>query len=68
MDIDLSGNIYVLDIDNKLVQKFTKDGVFVTNIGVGRLSSSVISIAVNHNTGIVYVGDKNIEVFVPSRT
>ncbi|KJU81432.1 NHL repeat containing protein [Candidatus Magnetobacterium bavaricum] len=69
--VDDNGNVYVADMDNNRIQKFTSNGKFITKFGVsgnnlGQFSGpSGVSISKNGDVYITDTGNHRIQVFTP---
>ena len=67
ISIDSSNNVYVVDMHNSRVQKFTSDGVFITSWGSETLQyPKNIHVSPNDNVYVVDTGSHSIQVFTPS--
>lgn len=65
---DKDGNVYVTEIGNDRVSVFDKAGGFITSFGSGAVFENLHGIAVDPETGLVYVantGFNRIDVYKP---
>jgi DNA-binding beta-propeller fold protein YncE len=61
MDVDGDGNVYVVDVILRRVQKFTNDGVFVT--AFAETSGQIRHVSVAPSGMIYAVGDRGVSIF-----
>jgi len=62
IDFDSSGNIYIDDNGNKRISKFSSDGIFITNYGVGVITSSSSGITIDSQGNIYIICDSTKKI------